>query len=165
MVRKERCVGCWNLYMAWRKHLSNGMISLIQLWHLLVSLLMRLTNVYTIAMVGAKELYCACMLMTYWYSEQTSKSLRRSNRFYLRTLRWKTLVWLMLSWTSSYWEIMRVGSHFCNPIMLRRCWVALDIRTAHHLKHHMILACWFESPKAWLKINWDTLKSLVHWCT
>ena len=27
--------------------------------------LMRLTNVYTIAMVGAKELYFACMLMTY----------------------------------------------------------------------------------------------------
>ena len=27
--------------------------------------LMKLTNVYTIAMVGAKELYCACMLMTY----------------------------------------------------------------------------------------------------
>ena len=33
--------------------------------HLLASLLMKLTNVYTIAMVGAKELYCACMLMTY----------------------------------------------------------------------------------------------------
>ena len=27
--------------------------------------LMRLIDVYTIAMVGAKELYCACMWMTY----------------------------------------------------------------------------------------------------
>ena len=40
------------------------MLNLIQLRHLLALLLMKLTNVYTIAMVGAKELYCVCMSMT-----------------------------------------------------------------------------------------------------